>query len=81
MKRILLLPFCLSRQTQMAAKAAAAEEGYTVVVAHSTAKALAPNAHCRNRVFREGKKGVGRPRLHESVSMDETHSQGTCQDN
>jgi hypothetical protein len=41
MKRILLLPFCLSRQVQNIAKTAAAEEEYTVVVARSTAKALA----------------------------------------
>ena len=40
MKKILLLPFCLSRQAQKAAKTAAAEEEYTVVVSHSTAKAL-----------------------------------------
>ena len=41
MKRILLLPFCLSRPAQDAARRAAAGEGYTVVVARSTARALA----------------------------------------
>ncbi len=41
MKKILLLPFCLSREAQEKAEALAAEEGYAVVVAHSTARALA----------------------------------------
>jgi hypothetical protein len=41
MKKILLLPFCLSREAQGAAEALAAQEGYAVVVARSTAQALA----------------------------------------
>jgi len=40
-KKILLLPFCLSREAQETAESLAAEEGYVVVVAHSTARALA----------------------------------------
>lgn len=41
MKKILLLPFCLSREAQEMAESLAAEEGYAVVVASSTARALA----------------------------------------
>ena len=41
MKKILLLPFCLSREAQAEAELLAAEEGYAVVVARSTAQALA----------------------------------------
>ena len=40
MKRILLLPFCLSKGEQEAASALAAESGYAVVVAHTTSAAL-----------------------------------------
>jgi hypothetical protein len=40
-KKILLLPFCLSREAQAEAEALAAAEGYAVVVARSTAQALA----------------------------------------
>jgi hypothetical protein len=40
-KKILLLPFCLSREAQEMAESLAAEEGYAVVVASSTARALA----------------------------------------
>jgi len=40
-KKILLLPFCLSRESQGKAESLAAEEGYAVIVAHSTARALA----------------------------------------
>ncbi|MBI5905711.1 MAG: hypothetical protein HZB86_09215 [Deltaproteobacteria bacterium] len=41
LKKILLLPFCLSDEARSAAEAMAAAEGYVVVVATSTAKALA----------------------------------------
>jgi len=41
MKKILLLPFCLSREAQEMAESLAAAEGYAVVVARSTARALA----------------------------------------
>ena len=41
MKKILLLPFCLSREAQERAESLAAAEGYVVVVARSTARALA----------------------------------------
>jgi hypothetical protein len=40
-KKILLLPFCLSREAQETAESLAAREGYVVVVARSTARALA----------------------------------------
>ena len=40
-KKILLLPFCLSREAQAEAEALAAADGYAVVVARSTAQALA----------------------------------------
>jgi hypothetical protein len=40
-KKILLLPFCLSREALAEAEVLAAEEGYAVVVARSTAQALA----------------------------------------
>jgi hypothetical protein len=39
-KRILLLPFCLSKEEQAAAAALAAGSGYAVVVAQSTSAAL-----------------------------------------
>ncbi len=54
MKKILLLPFCLSRDAQEKAEALAAEEGYVVVVAHSTARALA-------EVRRHAGPGTGAP--------------------
>ena len=54
MKRILLLPFCLSRDAQEKAEALAAEEGYAVVVARSTARALA-------EVRRQAGPGSGAP--------------------
>jgi hypothetical protein len=41
MKKILLLPFCLSREAQEMAESLAAREGYAVVVARSTTRALA----------------------------------------
>jgi hypothetical protein len=41
MKKILLLPFCLSREALAEASVLAAAEGYAVVVARSTAQALA----------------------------------------
>ncbi len=41
MKKILLLPFCLSFEAQEKAEVFAAEEGYYVVVAHTTSRALA----------------------------------------
>lgn len=41
MRKILLLPFCLSREAQAEAELLAAEGGYAVVVARSTAQALA----------------------------------------
>jgi len=40
-KKILLLPFCLSRDAQESAESLAAEKGYAVVVARSTSRALA----------------------------------------
>jgi len=40
-KKILLLPFCLSREAQEMAESLAAREGYAVVVVHSTTRALA----------------------------------------
>ena len=54
MKKILLLPFCLSRDAQEKAEALAAEEGYAVVVARSTARALA-------EVRRQAGPGRGAP--------------------
>jgi len=53
-KKILLLPFCLSRDAQEKAEALAAEEGYAVVVARSTARALA-------EVRRQAGPGSGAP--------------------
>jgi hypothetical protein len=41
MKKILLLPFCLSREAQEMSGSLALEEGYVVVVATSTGRALA----------------------------------------
>jgi len=41
MHRILLLPFCLSREEQEVLGEIAGRHGYVVVVAHSTRKALA----------------------------------------
>jgi len=41
MRKILLLPFCLARPAQEEIERMAAEAGYTVIVARSTAKALA----------------------------------------
>jgi hypothetical protein len=41
MRKILLVPFCLSRPAQEEIERLAAESGYTTVIAHSTAKALA----------------------------------------
>lgn len=41
MRKILLLPFCLSREAQAGIERVAADSGYAVVVASSTAKALA----------------------------------------
>jgi len=41
MRKILLLPFCLARAAQEEIERIAAESGYAVVVARSTAKALA----------------------------------------
>lgn len=40
MRKILLLPFCLSREAQGEMERLAGESGYAVVVARSTAKAL-----------------------------------------
>lgn len=40
MRKILLLPFCLARTAQEEIERMAAENGYAIVVAHSTAKAL-----------------------------------------
>lgn len=40
MRKILLLPFCLARPVQVEIERLAAESGYAVVVASSTAKAL-----------------------------------------
>lgn len=47
MKRILLIPFCLSLEAKKAAELTAAEKDYTVIVVRSTAKAL---AEVRSRV-------------------------------
>lgn len=41
MKKILILPFCLSREARGIAVSLAAEAGYVVVVAQSTSRALA----------------------------------------
>lgn len=41
MRKILLVPFCLARPAQESIERMAAENGYAVVVARSTAKALA----------------------------------------
>ncbi len=41
MKKILLLPFCLTREAQETAENLAVREGYVVVVARSTTRALA----------------------------------------
>jgi hypothetical protein len=54
MKKILLLPFCLSREAHAGIERAAAEAGYSVVVAHSTAKAL-------SEVRRHVEPGSGEP--------------------
>jgi hypothetical protein len=54
MRKILLLPFCLSPPAQEASERMAAENGYAVVVAHSTAKALA-------EVRRHAGPGSGEP--------------------
>jgi len=53
-KKILLLPFCLSRESQGKAESLAAEEGYAVIVARSTARALA-------EVRRQAGPGNGAP--------------------
>jgi hypothetical protein len=53
-KKILLLPFCLSREAQAEAEGLAAAEGYAVVVARSTAQAL-------SEVRRHAGPGSGAP--------------------
>jgi len=53
-KKILLLPFCLSNEARAAACRAAQEAGYVVVVARSTARALA-------EVRRHAVPGSGEP--------------------
>lgn len=54
MRKILLLPFCLARPAQESIERMAAENGYAVVVARSTAKALA-------EVRRHAGRGGGEP--------------------
>lgn len=59
MKRILLLPFCLSKEEQDAIDRMAAESGYAVVVARSTARALAEVRRHAGRGTREPVRIVG----------------------
>lgn len=54
MKKILLLPFCLSKEALEEAERLAAESGYVVVVARSTARAL-------SEVRRHAVPGSGEP--------------------
>ncbi len=59
MKKILLLPFCLSKAEQDAIDRMAAESGYAVVVARSTARALAEVRRHAGRGTREPVRIVG----------------------
>ena len=59
MKKILLLPFCLSSGEQDASERMARESGYTVVVARSTARALAEVSRHAGRGSREPVRIVG----------------------
>lgn len=59
MKKILLLPFCLSSGEQDASERMARESGYTVVVARSTARALAEVSRHVGRGSREPVRIVG----------------------
>ena len=54
MRKILLLPFCLARPAQESIERLAAESGYAVVVASSTAKAM-------SEVRRHAGSGTGEP--------------------
>ncbi len=59
MKKILLLPFCLSAEERDASERMAAESGYAVVVARSTARALAEVRRHAGRGSREPVRIVG----------------------
>ncbi len=59
MKRILLLPVCLSKEEQAVIERMAAETGYAVVVARSTARALAEVRRHAGRGTREPVRIVG----------------------
>lgn len=59
MRKILLLPFCLSKVEQDAIDRLAAESGYAVVVARSTARALAEVRRHAGRGGREPVRIVG----------------------
>ncbi len=59
MKKILLLPFCLAAAEQDAIDRMAAESGYAVVVARSTARALAEVRRHAGRGSREPVRIVG----------------------
>ncbi len=59
MRKILLLPFCLSKAEQGACERMAAENGYAVVVAQSTARALAQVRRQAGRGRRDAVRIVG----------------------
>jgi len=59
MKRILLVPFCLSKDEQDTIERMAAENGYAVVVARSTARALAEVRRQAGRGTRASVRIVG----------------------
>ena len=59
MKKILLLPFCLAQAEQDAIDRMAAESGYAVVVARSTARALVEVRRHAGRGSREPVRIVG----------------------
>ncbi len=59
MRKILLLPFCLSRAVQGEIGRMAAENGYSVVVAVSTARALTEVRQCAGRGSGETVRIVG----------------------
>lgn len=59
MKKILLLPFCLSKAEQDGLERMAAESGYAVVVARSTARALSEVRRHAGRGTREPVRIVG----------------------
>ncbi len=59
MKKVLLLPFCLLAAEREACERMAAESGYAVVVAQSTARALAEVRRHAGRGSREAVRIVG----------------------